>query len=65
MKLLLMTQSKLISKLLNASKVIHEATLRGSANYIVTTQNIGSIIKSGFIRTNRITQIEKILKKYE
>ena len=58
-----MTQSELISKLLNASKVIHEATLRGSANYIVTNQNIGSIIKSGFIKTNRITQIEKIWTK--
>lgn len=58
-----MTQSELISRILAASKVIHESATRGTADYIITNQNIGNIIRSGFTRTNRIMQIEKIFKK--
>ena len=58
-----MTQSGLISRILGASKIIHQSALRGNANYIITSKNIGNIIRSGFYRTNRIMKIEKILKQ--
>lgn len=59
-----MTQKKLIENLLNASNRIHSASINGtSANYIVTSPQFASILKSldfKYVKEDRIRKIQKL-----
>jgi hypothetical protein len=51
---------ELIQKLNEAASRIASASKRGPANYIITSSNIGDILRRQFYRTDRIMKIEKI-----
>jgi hypothetical protein len=50
----------LITKINEAANVIHNKSLRGSGNYIVTSSDVAGQLKIDFRRTNRILKIENI-----
>lgn len=39
-----MSNKELIDKLLKASEIIHKSSMRGGANYIVTSTNVSQMI---------------------
>jgi hypothetical protein len=54
-----MNQSKLIENILKASKTIGSS--HGTANYIVTSSTVASILKGIEIRSERKRKLKKIL----
>ncbi len=51
-----MDNQKLVEKILQASQKVHQASLRGSANYIVLSPGSGDI----FMAIHRINKIKRI-----
>jgi hypothetical protein len=52
----------LIDKILDASNKIHKASLRGSANYIITSQSVSNIINN--ISNKEYYRMEKIKRMF-
>lgn len=52
----------LISNLLEASKKIHQATIKGSGNYIITNPQLGKVFDSLKRQNIRKEKIKKILE---
>lgn len=54
--------SNLISKLLESSNKIHQATIKGSGNYIITNPQLGKVFDSLKRQNIRKEKIKKILE---
>lgn len=53
----------LIKKILEASNHIHKASIKGSANFIVTTSQTAKSFTNIFLNNQRIQKCKKILDK--
>ena len=57
-----MDNKNLIDKILEASSIIHKSSLRGSANYIVTSGQTAQMIQEVFSKNRSNRRKEKINK---
>jgi hypothetical protein len=54
---------ELINKILEASKVIHSQSLRGGANYIVTSPHISNVLSNTLRCIDRKIKIKRIFNE--
>jgi hypothetical protein len=48
-----MNNKNLIDKIVEASNIIHKSSLRGSANYIMTSLEVADIMEAALFRNKR------------
>jgi hypothetical protein len=58
-------QNKLMNSILKASNIINEKSMRGSANYIVTSPKTSDYLYNLYIQEQRDIKIDQILKSIE
>ena len=55
---------ELIDKLLKSSQAIHKSSLRGSANYVVTSSSVADLIQEVYNEEKATWRKEKIKKLF-
>ncbi len=57
-----MHNKDLVDKLLKASELIHKSTIKGSADYLITSPNVSQMIQDVYIEQRSNYRKEKIRK---
>jgi hypothetical protein len=58
-----MNQKKLLKKIIKASNLIHDRSLKGSANFIIVSSELAEIIENLDIKKHRKKKLIEIMKK--